>query len=368
MHVGMSTFFQNLTGRHTDGEVYRHELSMADLAEPLGFDGVWAPEHHFDDYTMCPNVIQFLTWVAARTTRVKLGSMVVVLPWHDPMWVAEQFAVLDHVSGGRGILGIGRGLGRIEFEGYRIPMHESRQRFVEYADAIIKGFATGYLEYDGALYQQPRTAIRPFPLRPLAGRIYASAASPESAPVMARLGVGIMIIAQKPWPAVVAELDTYRQVYREVNGAEAPKPLLVTFTAVHESEAGAREMYERYIMGYCRSALEHYEFANAHLATIPGYEYYGKLAANLATHGSEPFLRFLADLQVWGTPARVTEQIIENIRLIDGAGVICVFSYGGMPHDVAKASIRLFAEKVLPTLRAHDVGVRVGESMPAAAA
>ncbi len=367
MHVGMSTFFQNLTGRHGDADVYRHELSMADLAEPLGFDGVWAPEHHFDDYTMCPNVIQFLTWVAARTARVKLGSMVVVLPWHDPMWVAEQFSVLDHVSGGRGILGIGRGLGRIEFEGYRIPMSESRQRFVEYSEALIRGFATGYMEYDGTLYRQPRTAIRPFPLRPLAGRIYASATSPESAPVMARLGVGIMIIAQKPWPAVVAELDTYRQIYREVNGTAAPKPLLVTFTAVHESEDGAREMYERYIMGYCRSALEHYEFANAHLAAIPGYEYYGKLAANLAKHGAEPFLRFLADLQVWGTPARVTEQVVENIRCIDGAGVICVFSYGGMPHDVAKSNIRLFAEQVLPTLRAHDVGAEVGGEVPAAA-
>ena len=126
MHVGMSAFFQNLTGSHTDADVYRHELSMAELAEPLGFDGIWAPEHHFDNYTMCPNVIQFLTWMAARTSRVKLGSMVVVLPWHDPMWVAEQFSVLDHMSGGRAILGIGRGLGRIEFDGYRVPMAESQ--------------------------------------------------------------------------------------------------------------------------------------------------------------------------------------------------------------------------------------------------
>jgi alkanesulfonate monooxygenase SsuD/methylene tetrahydromethanopterin reductase-like flavin-dependent oxidoreductase (luciferase family) len=367
MHVGMSTFFQNLTGTHTDAEVYGHELSMADLAEPLGFDGVWAPEHHFDDYTMCPNVVQFLTWVAARTSRVRLGSMVVVLPWHDPMWIAEQFSVLDHVSGGRGILGIGRGLGRIEFDGYRINMAESRQRFTEYAAAIIKGFDTGVMESDGSFYTQPRTPIRPSPLRSLKGRVYASAASPESAPVMARLGIGIMIIAQKPWASAIAELDTYRGVYREVNHSEPPKPLLATFTAVHESEDMAREMYERYIVGYCQSALEHYEFANAHLATIPGYEYYGKLADNIVKHGSDRFVRFLADLQVWGTPTQVTEHIIENIRRIDGAGVICVFSFGGMPHDLAKANIRLFADKVLPTLRAYDVGATVGGALHAAA-
>ncbi len=367
MHVGMSTFFQNRTGTHTDQDVYRHELSMADLAEPLGFDGVWAPEHHFDDYTMCPNVVQFLTWVAARTSRVRLGSMVVVLPWHDPMWVAEQLSVLDHVSGGRAILGIGRGLGRIEFDGYGVAMAESRQRFVEYAEAIISGFETGYMEYDGTFYKQPRTAIRPFPERSLKGRVYASAASPESAPVMARLGVGIMIIAQKPWPAAVEELETYRGIYREVNRTEPPKPLLATFVAVHESAEKAQEMYERYIVGYCQSALEHYEFANAHLATIPGYEYYSKLSDNIAKHGSDRFVRFLADLQVWGTPERVTEQLIESIRRIDGAGVLCVFSYGGMPHDLAKASMRLFAEKVLSTLQAYDVGTTVGGELNAAA-
>ena len=82
MHVGMTTFFQNI-GRpisdyESDYEVYRHEISMADLAEPLEFDSIWGAEHHFDDYTMCPNVAQFLTYMAARTDRVKLGSMVVV--------------------------------------------------------------------------------------------------------------------------------------------------------------------------------------------------------------------------------------------------------------------------------------------------
>ena len=90
MHVGMTTFFQNLGRPIGDHEVYRHEMSMADLAEPLGFDSVWGAEHHFDDYTMCPNVAQFLTYIAARTTKVKLGSMVMVLPWHDPVRLAEE--------------------------------------------------------------------------------------------------------------------------------------------------------------------------------------------------------------------------------------------------------------------------------------
>ncbi len=124
MHVGIGVFFQNLGRTRSDREVYDHELSVADLAEPLGFDSVWAAEHHFTDYTMCPNVLQFLTWVGARTQRVGLGAMVVVLPWHDPVRVAEGYALLDHLSGGRALLGIGRGLARCEFEGFRERMAE----------------------------------------------------------------------------------------------------------------------------------------------------------------------------------------------------------------------------------------------------
>jgi len=354
MHVGSGTFFQNLGNTRSDTEVYAHELAMADLAEPLGFDSVWCAEHHFTDYTMCPDPSQLLTWVAGRTKRVQLGSMVMVLPWHDPVRVAESFTVLDHMSQGRAILGIGRGLARVEFNGFRTAMGESRQRFIEYSEAILQALETGVIEYDGALYKQPRTAIRPGPFRSFRGRVYASSVSPESSRIMATLGVGIMIIAQKPWDKTLADLEEYRGIYREVNGEEPPKPLLVSFTAVHEDAETAREMFERYIIGYCASTMGHYEFDNVKLADIPGYEYYAGLSRMIEKHGRDTFTRFLADLQVFGTPDQVVEQMIENNRRIGGAGVIGIFSYGNMPPPLAKANIRLFAEKVLPRLKAHE--------------
>jgi len=353
MHVGMSAFFQNLGNRLSDHAVYRHETAMADLAEPLGFDSIWSAEHHFDAYTMCPNVAQFLTYMAGRTRRAQLGSMVMVLPWHDPVRIAEHFTVLDHMSGGRAILGIGRGLARAEFRGFRTAMGESRRRFVEYGEAILRALETGWIEYDGELYRQPRAAIRPGPFRSWKGRVYASSVSPESSRIMAQLGVGIMIIAQKPWEKTLGDLDEYRGIYREVNGEDPPKPLLVSFTAVHEDEETAREMFERHIVRYCASTMDHYEFDNAHLADIPGYEYYAGLARNIEKHGRDRFSRFLADLQVWGTPDQVVEQMIENNRRIDGAGVIGIFSYGSMAPAAAKANITLFAEKVLPRLKAE---------------
>src|SRR5260221_14282327 len=131
MHVGMGLIFQGRQDGVDDHTVYASELKLGDLAEPLGFQSIWGVEHHFTDYTMCPDVLQFLTYLAARTKTIQLGSMVVVLPWHDPMRVAEQVVMLDHFSNGRFIFGIGRGLGRVEFEGFGVNQEESRDRFTE---------------------------------------------------------------------------------------------------------------------------------------------------------------------------------------------------------------------------------------------
>ena len=155
MHVGYSAIFQNPDDALSDYEVYRNELRLAELAEPLGFESIWSVEHHFTDYTMCPDVVQFLTYMAGRTRHAKLGTMVVVLPWHDPMRVAEKVAMLDNISGGRVILGIGRGLGRVEFEGFRVDMNESRQRFIEYAEYVLEGLENGYVEYEGEFVGSP---------------------------------------------------------------------------------------------------------------------------------------------------------------------------------------------------------------------
>jgi alkanesulfonate monooxygenase SsuD/methylene tetrahydromethanopterin reductase-like flavin-dependent oxidoreductase (luciferase family) len=99
--------FQNPDRGRPDHEVWRDDLKLADMAEPLGFDSIWTVEHHFTDYMLAPNPMQFLTYMAGRTKSVQLGSMVVVLPWHDPMWQAEQIAMLDTISEGRLILGSG---------------------------------------------------------------------------------------------------------------------------------------------------------------------------------------------------------------------------------------------------------------------
>lgn len=360
MHAGLSLIFQNLDGVMSDAEMFQRELALAARAETAGFDSVWTPEHHFSDYQLTPNVPQFLAWIAGQTKRVKLGTMVTVLPWHDPARVVENFTLLDHLSGGRAILGLGRGLGRIEFDGFRIEMGESRRRFTEYTEAILRALETGVLEYDGELYKQPPVTIRPAPYATFRNRTFASAISPASMDLMAALGVGLMVIAQKPWETVEAELAAYRVRFLELNGVEAPKPILCVFVGVHENEGKAQRMRDVYLQRYARSTVEHYDFSNVGFADIEGYEYYAGLARNIEKHGLEKFNAFLADLQVWGTPDQVTEKLLDYVRRTDAGGVLATLSFGGMPYDEANANFDLYAREVLPALHAHNVGGDIG--------
>ena len=368
MHVGMTVIFQNPEDARPDHEVYADDLRLADLAEPLGFDSVWGVEHHFTDYTMCPDVLQFLTWVAARTKRVQVGSMVVVLPWHDPLRVAEQVAVLDVMSGGRVILGIGRGLGRVEFDGFRVPMDESRARFVESAELLLRGLEDGFAAHDGAYVKQPRVAIRPKPPRSFRGRTYAAAVSPESSRIMAELGIGILIIPQKPWEQVVAELADYRRIYRDVNGADAPPPIVAGWTFCDPSAERAREMAVRYIGGYWRTVLKHYELRGEHLAHVKGYESYARLQDMVRGGGADALTEFFLSLQVWGTPEQCFARVMDVRERTGSESFVAAFSYAGLPHADAEASMRLFAREVRPELVKVAPRTPVPHAAPGAAA
>lgn len=352
MHIGTGVIFQNPHDRLPDKQVYEEDLFLALQAESLGFESIWSVEHHFSDYTMCPDVIQFLTYMAGATSTVQLGSMVCVLPWHDPLRVAEQVSMLDNLSGGRMILGIGRGTGRREFEGYRTEMSTARLRFQESAAMILGALETGVAEYEGELIQQPKVEIRPRPFKSFRGRTYAAAISPESARIMAEMGVGILIVPQKPWKTVERELADYRRTFRETTGEIAPPPIVAGWTYVDEDPSRAEEMARKYIGGYWDSVVRHYEFDQPHLKTTPGYEHHGLMYDRLmAPGGMEAMTEFFLSLQLHGTPEQVYDQIVhlQNKTYMDG--YTGIFSYAGMPIADAEKSMKLFAREVMPELK-----------------
>ena len=354
MHVGTAVVFQGCGEGRTDRNVYRNELRLGDLAEPLGFESLWGVEHHFTEYTMCPDVLQYLTYFAGRTHNIQLGSMVVVLPWHDPMRVAEQVVMLDHFSNGRFIFGIGRGLGRVEFEGFGVNQEESRDRFTEEAQMILEGLERGYCEYQGKYVKQIRRELRPRPFKSFRGRTYAAAVSPESSIIMAKLGIGILIIPQKPWELVAKELSDYRSVFHEVNGTDAPPPICAGWTFCDENADRAQELAYKYIGGYWKTVVKHYELIGDHLTKMKGYESYAEMQQKASAPGGvDAMTEFFVNLQVWGTPEQCYEKIVDIQKRTGAEAYTGVFSYAGMPYDIAEANMRLFAAEVMPELKKH---------------
>lgn len=353
MHIGMASIFQNPDRDNgvSDYSVYQKDMSLALMAEGLGYDSVWGVEHHFTDYTMTPDVVQFLSYVGGHSKKVKLGTMVVVLPWNDPMRVAEKISMLDCMTDGRVIFGIGRGLGRVEFEGFRLDMGESRERFIESAEMILDGLEQGYCEYDGKHIKQPKARIRPEPFASFKNRTYAAAVSPESSQIMAKLGLGILIIPQKPWEEHAQELKDYNELFLKLHGVAAPRPFVGAWIACDKDPHKAEAMAREYIVGYWNSVVKHYEMASDHFAATKGYEYYGRLTDAIAEQGIDGMAQFFMDLQVWGTPEQCLEKIKDIHTRTDCCGFNGVFRYAGMPIEMAKGNLELFAREVMPELK-----------------
>jgi alkanesulfonate monooxygenase SsuD/methylene tetrahydromethanopterin reductase-like flavin-dependent oxidoreductase (luciferase family) len=139
-------------------------------AESLGFESWFVVEHHFTGFGQVSATLNFLTWIGAKTKTMRLGTAVMVLPWHDPVLLAEQAATVDLLSGGRLDFGVGKGYRHNEFEGFRIPMEEAQARFDESVDIMTKSFVSNerfdfrgkFWSYDNIVVEPP-TIQRPHP-------------------------------------------------------------------------------------------------------------------------------------------------------------------------------------------------------------
>jgi alkanesulfonate monooxygenase SsuD/methylene tetrahydromethanopterin reductase-like flavin-dependent oxidoreductase (luciferase family) len=366
MQVGTALSILAQPGR-PDVALYNEHMQLGDLAEPLGYDSLFALEHHFTGYSMSPAPLQMLSYYAGRTKRITLGTCVIVLPWHDPIRVAEQIALLDVMSGGRTRMGFGRGAASVEYDGFRIPMSEARPRFVESAQLIIKALREESFEWDGTFYKVPRVAIRPRPISHPEQRFYASSVSPESAEVMAKLGFGMMVVMQNEWAKAAEDIIRYRAMVQSVGHTPRP-PIILTNVACAPTRQEARDWAMQYLGEKWDSIDNHYHFSDGHLAGVKGYESYGKLAKTYTKMKDESYRTkatdFYVSIQIVGTPDDCIQQVAELRRLTGMDHLVTEFSFGSMPHHLSELNMRLFAEKVLPVLQ-RDSAFQ-GEVLPAA--
>ena len=368
MKVGTALNMLCQAGR-SDAAVVAEHLALGDLVEPLGFDSLFALEHHFTGYAMSPAPAQLLSYYAGRTRRIQLGTAVIVLPWHDPVRVAESIALLDILCGGRCVFGFGRGAASVEYEGFRVPMGEARPRFVEAAQVIVKALSQESFEHDGEFFQIPRTAIRPRPISHPERRFHASAVSPDSAEIMAKLGFGILMVMQNEWPKAAEDISRYREIAIAAGHAPRP-PIILTNVCVADSRDEAHDRAVRYLSQKWQSIDDHYHFSDGHLATVKGYESYGKMAKTYAKIGESVETRqkatdFYVGIQIVGTPKDCLDKIAELQRLTGLDHLVTEFSFGAMPHEEAELNMRLFADRVVPILQRDPAFAGTGVPQPA---
>jgi alkanesulfonate monooxygenase SsuD/methylene tetrahydromethanopterin reductase-like flavin-dependent oxidoreductase (luciferase family) len=352
MDVGMMMIFSSYGWDDiSDDQVWNEDIQLARIAADSGFDVLWSAEHQFFDYSFCPDNIHLMTYLAALCPNIDLGTAAVILPWHDPVRVAENAAVLDMLSGGRLRLGMGRGLARREFHAFRGNMDESRGRFDEAAAMIVSGLKSGFMEGDGQYYKQPRVEIRPRPKHSFDGRIYAVASSEDSVDSAAKLGARMVMFADRPWEMRAPVINRGRDLHRKYHGTEMPSLMMTEFCVCGISLSQTEEWARQYQGKFVESNFHHYEFLGEHFKTVKGYDAYQQKAEIARKGGLEGAVAGFMQAASWGTPDKILRGLEARRQIVGDFELNVSFRFGGTPFDISKQGLELFAKEVLPVLK-----------------
>ena len=351
MRVGLLFAFECFRDEISDRDAWTRDLHLASLAEPLGFDVLAVTEHHFFNYNVSPTPVELLTYFAGRTSRIELLTAAVILPWNDPMRVVEKMITLDYLSNGRAVLGMGRGLAKREYDAFGIDMSETRERFDEAAEIILRGLETGIVEADGSFYKQARVEVRPRPLKSFKDRIGCVSMSSDSVESCARLGAQMIIFGQKSIEDMLAPITTYRESFLRHHGRKAPPIMFAEILVCHQDAARAEELAYHHMGNLHEAVMEHYDMGGSHFRNIKGYSDYANSADKMkGVAASDAAVQF-TKVNTFGTPKQIIDQLEHRRELIGEFDFMFQSCIGGMSQDTAENSIRVFAEHVLPVLQ-----------------
>ena len=339
----------------TDEEVYRDELMLADLTEPLGFDTLWTFEQHASPYLMIPQPHQFLTYFAARTRRIDVGSMIVVLPWHNPFRVAEEIAMLTHFlgRGRRYFMGVGRGLARRNFDAMGVGMDDSRERFNEVLDIIQLAFSQEVFSFDGQFFSYANASVRPRPVDNAMIEYWGAWTTEPSLRNMAQRGLEPLTTPNKTHESYLHDVELFNQVRAEHGFGPAKQPILQVPMFCSESEQEVEENVERWLQEYVDSVVRQYEIGTQNFATGKGYESYATQGSDYGSGTEEDayetlVTKFLRD-GIIGTPDQCAERVAGHYEAVRPSELVALNTFGGTTTtEQTERSLRLYAEKVLP--------------------
>ena len=338
MEFGTFLLLQSPTGRPAR-DIYDFGTRIAREADALGFDSVWCAEHHFSTYGYLSRPLMFALHLASQTERVRVGSAVVVLPLHHPLVVAEEIATADLLSKGRLDIGLGRGYQTYEFERLGLTLTDSRARFEEGLDVLLKAFEGKPFAYEGKHFQFGETSVFPTPVQRPHPPIWIVGQSQESILATARRGFNIV---SGGFGVSVDRLRGFREGFDAMELDPAVRARIKVSTQ--------RPVYVTNDASELRDAVEQARWnMRVTLSLRQGLERVEKGRAIAVPFEQEPdFDALIDDYFIMGTP----EACIAKIRKLHGAmkndHLNANFWFGDLEPEKVIRSMRLFAAEVMP--------------------
>jgi alkanesulfonate monooxygenase SsuD/methylene tetrahydromethanopterin reductase-like flavin-dependent oxidoreductase (luciferase family) len=328
--------------------VYDSALEQMLAAEPLGYHSVWIAEHHFNDYGLCPAPPVLAAYVAARTTALRLGMGVSLLPLHHPVDLAEALAVLDVVSGGRLDVGVGRGGTLQDYQTFQVERDDARARMEEGLALMQQAWRGEPFDFAGRFHSAARLHVRPRPVQRPHPPLFIAANSEDSVRSAAHLGLPTL----SSFFVSVDELVRRRRLYREVATAAGHAP--ADIERLERREWGMRVVH---VAGSREEALRAVE------APFMGYQRKMAVLRSDGTGGTvpnsfdrrtlrlRPFAEYLdTGWMILGTPDEVREGLRQYVETTGYQRVLLLMDVPGLDTGLALRSMRLFAEHVAPAL------------------
>jgi alkanesulfonate monooxygenase SsuD/methylene tetrahydromethanopterin reductase-like flavin-dependent oxidoreductase (luciferase family) len=332
----------------SERQVYDSALAQMLAAESLGYQSVWFAEHHFNDYGLCPAPPVLASYVAARTTTLRLGMGVSLLPLHHPVDLAEQLAVLDVVSGGRLDVGVGRGGTLQDYQTFQSDRDDSRARVEEGIEIMRACWRGAPFDFHGRFHSADALHVRPAPIQAPHPPLFVASNSEDSVLSAARLGLPTLSSFFVPLDELVRRRTLYRETARAAGRGEAEiadlerRSWVMRVVHVAPDYDAAFRAAEPPFMSYQRKMSRLRSDATG--GTVPNS--FDRTALRL-----RPFQSYLDDrwLHV-GTPDQVRDSLHEHLATSGYGRVLLVMALPGLETDLAMRSMRLFAEKVAPAL------------------
>ena len=340
MNFGTFLLMQSPSAR-SSAEIFSRGVEIAQAAETLGFRSVWLAEHHFSTYGYLSRPVQLASFIAAKTTRLRVGTAVIVVPLHHPLVIAEEIATLDLLANGRCDIGLGRGYQPYEFERFGLDLDSRGARWDEAIDIILRSFEGKPFSYDGKIFKIPETTVFPTIVQKPRPPIWITAQSPASIETAVRRGFNVLTGG---FGVPLERMAEFRKLFDRLVAENKPAERLDVGVQravyVTDSEADARAAAEeaRWNMRVTLSLRNHYEKVEQGRA-IP------------VPAPNEPTVDDLLDrFLVIGTPDTVIRQIK---RLEEQVGIThfnASFWFGDMAQARVLRSMELFAKHVMPAV------------------